>query len=520
MVSVPTKQLFSKSDLKKDLALQFDALQKLKAVSHDEWSKQSKMTLKVLRKHINALQSNIDKAGMHNIEKKSSPIKRVGKASLAPSKGKGGNNAKDNASKSSPIKGRGKPSFAPSKGKKELVQLTHKNDNASKGRGGKQPRYATLQELELAHPANEENNDSPVLASVSKRVSQQERQSAPVKRNANEKLAPVKGNDKENIALDVLDASLQTIDPCTSGTLQAKLRSSNGSMQIYNIVDTASQNSESVSYNTNKILGQGAFSITYSASFRGRKVTIKLAKTEKDDKAREADVKFDANMLTFLHCEQERSSKIGSLGIPKLHFIAKESATNAMMICMERLEHHLLREFDKRLKKGSNTTFKNYLKNVLLQICTVLGRLQQKFQFVHGDLKMENIMLNQNRVRLIDFGFSSRVNPMHPHKRIHDASKKTFTNHQQFDTFAKGKDVAQLVTQILGMMYKDKKFTPISNAMKDMLPQDDCHHFLKFVADQGEKAYRGYYRSAPFKLEPLNAEMKLFEPKTFARNLR
>lgn len=60
---------------------------------------------------------------------------------------------------------------------------------------------------------------------------------------------------------------------------------------------------------------------------------------------------------------------------------------------------------DKNLRDHINST-ENHIKKLIKQIAKVLNYLQSQ-SIIHRDLKLDNILINKNEIKVIDFGFAT-----------------------------------------------------------------------------------------------------------------
>lgn len=82
--------------------------------------------------------------------------------------------------------------------------------------------------------------------------------------------------------------------------------------------------------------------------------------------------------------------------------------------------------------------------------------LHEKHQVIHGDIKSDNVIVQEKKVCLIDFGFSTRVGKMRA--ITFDAEDRLFIRHQAPELFVDGGSVAAAITQdiyCLGSMLRN-----------------------------------------------------------------
>lgn len=104
--------------------------------------------------------------------------------------------------------------------------------------------------------------------------------------------------------------------------------------------------------------------------------------------------------------------------------------------------------------KNLKTVLPNFIYNILLQLCDILIYYQKHYQFVHGDLHLQNIMIQHttNKLYIIDFGRSSikipiLLPPLHGDESIQKKSfylidfLSNFTNYSAFEHDFKYNDI-------------------------------------------------------------------------------
>ena len=93
-------------------------------------------------------------------------------------------------------------------------------------------------------------------------------------------------------------------------------------------------------------------------------------------------------------------------------------------------------EMGEYLKNFYSTAEEDFL-TLFKQLCTLLSYLQTKYEFVHGDLKLDNLIVDHSdqeniQVVLIDFGFSSLNHPATNDERLHTIPR-TSNFHESYD---------------------------------------------------------------------------------------
>src|SRR6516165_27421 len=137
-----------------------------------------------------------------------------------------------------------------------------------------------------------------------------------------------------------------------------------------------------------KQIGSGTRSIVYKATNRetGEIVAIKKAK-----------IKFKQE----LEHEYLLMSNFNFPNLVKFHEYCEDFISS--YIVMEYCEQDLL-EF-----ANNNIINENKAKDIFYQICLGIGFLHQN-KIAHCDLKLENILICKNKIKLADFGFSENFN--------------------------------------------------------------------------------------------------------------
>ncbi len=98
--------------------------------------------------------------------------------------------------------------------------------------------------------------------------------------------------------------------------------------------------------------------------------------------------------------------------VPHIKAIYNNREDQQLWIVMDRLDKTIWNEFEEERLALGKITYPTF-KNRMMQILRILIYFNQKYGFVHRDLKSNNIMLKGDTVKLIDFGFAA-INVMAP----------------------------------------------------------------------------------------------------------
>ena len=125
---------------------------------------------------------------------------------------------------------------------------------------------------------------------------------------------------------------------------------------------------------------------------------------------------------TKMFCElRKRGTVLGPLSatIPKPLFTAIDNITSFIGMTAAEVS---VKEYVREIQANQPASLCTKIRDILLQLCTLLNFLQETFKFVHGDMHGSNIMIKKKpfRVYMIDFGFSSATLPGFSH-RVHAA---------------------------------------------------------------------------------------------------
>lgn len=164
-------------------------------------------------------------------------------------------------------------------------------------------------------------------------------------------------------------------------------------------------------------IGEGRYAKIYDVQYGTSNGHIMKINSSSDRKTNFVEVAIQ--ILIYCQLQEPKFKTIRSYyGVPKINCVYEEDKT--VYIIMEKLDtslnHYLydLREEQKKSIRGA-------VIHILKELCLLLGDLQERVEFMHRDLHIDNVMLklprdsprdsprDMPRVGLIDFG-SSRVN--------------------------------------------------------------------------------------------------------------
>ncbi|EIE88800.1 hypothetical protein RO3G_13511 [Rhizopus delemar RA 99-880] len=147
-------------------------------------------------------------------------------------------------------------------------------------------------------------------------------------------------------------------------------------------------------YVLDKVIGYGGFSVIRKG-FRisdGKKVAIKVIKRQEDEVRLEREIKLWK-----------------SLNHPNIVCLEKVLETDhATFIVCDYCENGNLLDYVKQKKRTEDE-----IRKVFGELCDALGYLHQEARLVHKDLKLENVLLDENnKVKLCDFGLAICQQPI------------------------------------------------------------------------------------------------------------
>ena len=165
------------------------------------------------------------------------------------------------------------------------------------------------------------------------------------------------------------------------------------------------------------IVGKGSYGVIYKSFIDKKDIVIKIPKeTNYEDD-------LDENIIqNELFCAMRGNWSTGAR-IPKIEYIGRlyipdggsSSIVELKIITgMEKMEGNLLQFMDNVLPTFKIDDVNKILKDMFIQICELLIKLQDKYDFHHRDFHMGNIMYNNFGTKtnpkykwyIIDFGFS------------------------------------------------------------------------------------------------------------------
>ena len=173
----------------------------------------------------------------------------------------------------------------------------------------------------------------------------------------------------------------------------------------------------SINLDSKNIVGKGSYGVIYKSSIDKKDIVIKIPKENnyEDD--------LDENIIqNELFCAMRGNWSTGAR-IPKIEYIGRlyipdggsSSVVELKIITgMEIMEGNLLQFINNVLPTFKIDDVNKILKDMFIQICELLIKLQDKYDFHHRDFHMGNIMYNNFGTKtnpkykwyIIDFGFS------------------------------------------------------------------------------------------------------------------
>ena len=172
-----------------------------------------------------------------------------------------------------------------------------------------------------------------------------------------------------------------------------------------------------INMDSKNIVGKGSYGIIYKSSIDKKDIVIKIPiENEYEDD-------LDENIIqNELFCGMRGNWSTGAR-IPKIEYISRiyipdggsSSVVDMKIITgMEKVEGNLSQFMDNVLPTYKIDDVERILKEMFIQICELLIKLQDKYDFHHRDFHMGNIMYNNFGTKtnpkykwyIIDFGFS------------------------------------------------------------------------------------------------------------------
>jgi len=225
------------------------------------------------------------------------------------------------------------------------------------------------------------------------------------------------------------------------------------------------------------ILGKGSFGQTYKVKNEVKSMEVVMKKLPKEGNSLENAIKeFLIQLIIEKDTENIADEDVQGPFVPRVAYFAIDD--NNYYIVSEAMEKTILKEID----DGEMTAGK--LRSYIIQLSKTLQHLYELEHFNHRDCKLDNLMIKNNKVRLIDFGISCFEN------KVYLQSERTY----EFDTcFRKDRDLKMIFFNLL-IAYKLDKY-PIINIIRILLGDD--------VARIEPILFRGYEVYNTEKLNPL-----------------
>ena len=155
----------------------------------------------------------------------------------------------------------------------------------------------------------------------------------------------------------------------------------------------------------NVIIGEGGVANVYQAYFKNKKIGIKKIKIL--TKRSNLSLFWEASFQLILYCLTKKKSHDKFARIPEPYFILRNPKNKNICFFGFELLHDSLYFFLDKEKDISLELFSEFI----LPCCKLLKMLQEKLDFIHGDLHIKNIMYYEENGKrkwyIIDFGKSS-----------------------------------------------------------------------------------------------------------------
>ena len=159
-------------------------------------------------------------------------------------------------------------------------------------------------------------------------------------------------------------------------------------------------NKQLIEFNIIKLLGKGSYGITYGidTKINGKDAVVKMIK--RHDSFTTADVLTEV-VAQIIISEETKSVDYSDIGLkgpfaPLVFFFAKDQTHYYILSQRMKIDlNELLSAPDLSIN----------IRASIIQTATILDYLWHNFNFNHRDFKPDNIMLDDNGVRIIDFGF-------------------------------------------------------------------------------------------------------------------
>ncbi|KRX03328.1 Protein kinase-like domain [Pseudocohnilembus persalinus] len=141
--------------------------------------------------------------------------------------------------------------------------------------------------------------------------------------------------------------------------------------------------------------------------------------------------------------------------------------------------------FDKIAKMYPNPVEPKYIRSAFLQVLNALDYLHNEMGIAHNDIKLENIFLLKNKIKLADFGFAS----------LTDKSSKQTPQEQQ-------------------KLWKNRCKTPLSPEILNLIQGKSDKNFSEKKADifaLGVSIFQSLFLRAPFQEDYANENDQMFK---------
>ena len=172
-----------------------------------------------------------------------------------------------------------------------------------------------------------------------------------------------------------------------------------------------------------KLIGEGTYGKIYNAIFGKTKAAVKINKQRLDSRAKALDYYSEIIIQNELFCLTRGQLGPSMAKIPKPLFICKykHNSDNIPLVGMEPLQvsvstfiSTLNRAYRAREAKVTKQYCTKQIIHMLYSVANTLEYLQDKFEFIHRDLHIGNIMAKMTRGELpqwhiIDFGMSTMM---------------------------------------------------------------------------------------------------------------
>ena len=192
------------------------------------------------------------------------------------------------------------------------------------------------------------------------------------------------------------------LDPSTMSTpIPASYETATAEINGANISFYDRAGKEFINFNLIKKLGEGGYGTTFliDEKFGGKQAVVKMIRRSPTFSTQDVIAEVIAQIIISEGTKDVDYSDIdlkGPFAAPVFHF-AKDA--NYYYILNQRLMVDLNEVLMQKKEMSHN------IKVSILQIATILDYVRHHYEFNHRDFKPDNIMFDDNGVRLIDFGF-------------------------------------------------------------------------------------------------------------------